>query len=187
MRFRRNLERIGEIIAYEMSQSLQFENVEIDTPLASMEVPQITDSVVLATILRAGLPMHQGMLNYFDGAESAFVTAYRKYESGDEFTVEVDYLSSPDLNDKVLVLVDPMIATGISMYKSYKSLLMRGIPKEVHVVGAIASAQGLSFLKKKMGAKVKFWMGAVDMELTAKSYIIPGLGDAGDLAYGNKE
>ncbi|MFT5245968.1 MAG: uracil phosphoribosyltransferase, partial [Gammaproteobacteria bacterium] len=121
MRFRRNLERIGEIIAYEMSQKLDFENVEIETPLASMEIPQLKDSLVLATILRAGLPLHQGLLNYFDTADSAFVTAYRKYDSADEFSVEVDYMTAPDLTNKILILADPMIASGVSLYKSYKA------------------------------------------------------------------
>jgi uracil phosphoribosyltransferase len=170
-----------------MSQKLDFENVEIETPLASMEIPQLKDSLVLATILRAGLPLHQGLLNYFDTADSAFVTAYRKYDSADEFSVEVDYMTAPDLTNKILILADPMIASGVSLYKSYKALLMRGEPKEVHVVGAIVSAQGLAYLKKKMGARVHFWVGAVDLELTAKAYIVPGLGDAGDLAFGNKE
>ncbi len=187
MRFRRNLERIGEVMAYEISQELEYTQTEIVTPLASMDVPVLKDELVLATILRAGLPLHQGLLNYFDTADSAFVTAYRKYDSADEFTVEVDYLSAPDLTEKVLIITDPMIATGSSLYKSYKALLSRGIPKKIHVVAAIASAQGISFLKKKMGSDIKIWVGAVDLELTAKAYIVPGLGDAGDLAYGNKE
>jgi len=187
MRFRRNLERIGEILAYEISTTLQYEAKTIQTPLgfATEQVP--TDQVVLATILRAGLPMHQGMLNYFDDASNAFVSAYRKYTADGEFDIHVEYISSPSLHNKVVILSDPMLATGSSLELVYKALLKKGKPKHVHIAAAIASESGIEYIKQVLkNEPITLWIGAVDEELNAKSFIVPGLGDAGDLAYGEK-
>jgi uracil phosphoribosyltransferase len=185
MRFRRNLERLGEILAYEISKKLTFKQVEVDTPLgtATTHVPE--DRLVLATILRAGLPMHQGLLNYFDTADNAFVSAYRKNHKDGTFEVHVEYVSCPDLEDSVLVMVDPMMATGASMERTMKALYEHGSPKQLHFVTAIASQYGLDYLRR-LFPDAFIWMGALDEELTAKSYIVPGLGDAGDLSYGSK-
>jgi uracil phosphoribosyltransferase len=187
MRFRRNLERVGEVLALEMSRTMEFVQQEVTTPLGVAHAHLLAEQPVLATILRAGLPLHQGLLNYFDRADSAFVSAYRKHRKGeDAFDIEVEYLSSPSLHDRVLVLCDPMLATGRSMVLVYKALLRLGKPKAVHVVAAIASAEGLDYAKLHLPAGTRFWIGAVDEEMTAQAYIVPGLGDAGDLAYGNK-
>jgi uracil phosphoribosyltransferase len=186
MRFRRNLERLGEIIAYEISKTLEYEVRDITTPLGIAPIPMIKDQPVIATILRAGLPVHQGILNYFDQAGNAFVSAYRKHHKDNSFEIKVEYMSSPDLTDKVLILCDPMLATGQSMLLAYKALLQHGKPRHIHVVGLIASVEGLSYVKSHFPENTSFWMGAVDDELTVKSYIVPGLGDAGDLAYGIK-
>jgi uracil phosphoribosyltransferase len=187
MRFRKNLERIGEVIAYEMSKCLTYEAKEVTTPLGVAQVSLVQEQPVLATILRAGLPMHQGMLNFFDRADNAFVSAYRKHRKGtDSFDIEVEYLSSPSLDDRILVLCDPMLATGQSMVLVYRALLRLGKPKALHVVSAIASSEGLEYAKLHLPAGTRFWIGAVDEEMTAQSYIVPGLGDAGDLAYGAK-
>lgn len=187
MRFRRNLERIGEVMALELSRTLDYEEQEVITPLGVAHVHLLVEQPVLATILRAGLPMHQGLLNYFDRADSAFISAYRKHRKGEEgFDVEVEYLSSPSLHDRVLVISDPMLATGQSMVLVYKALLRLGKPKSVHVAAAIASAEGLEHAKLHMPAGTRFWIGAIDEEMTAQAYIVPGLGDAGDLAYGAK-
>lgn len=186
MRFRRNLERLGEIMAYEISKELEYAVRDIITPLGIAPTPVLKDQPVIATILRAGLPVHQGMLNYFDNAENAFVSAYRKHHKDNSFEIKVEYMSSPDLNDKVLILCDPMIATGQSMFLAYKALLQRGKPKHIHVVGLIASTVGLDYVKSHFPENTSFWMGVVDEELTVKSYIVPGLGDAGDLAFGIK-
>jgi uracil phosphoribosyltransferase len=186
-RFRRNMERMGEIMAYELSKTLDYDAEDVVTPLgmASMRVPKAYP--VLATIMRAGIPLHQGLLNYFDHADSAFVSAYRKHKKGQEdFTIEVEYLSSPDLAGKVLVLADPMLATGSSMYRVYQALLAKGKPAVTHVVALIASQEGVDYIRKKMPENTAIWVGAVDDELTAQSYIVPGLGDAGDLCYGEK-
>lgn len=187
MRFRRNLERIGEILAYELSKDLSYSSEAVTTVLGETECNLISDKLVLATILRAGLPLHQGMLNYFDGAESAFVSAYRRYHKGGEFEIEVEYISSPKIEDKILVIADPMIATGASIEKVYKGILSKGIPKEIHIVAAISSAQGIAFLKSRLPATTKLWTASIDGELTAQAFIVPGLGDAGDLAYGKKK
>ena len=187
MRFRRNLERMGEIFAYEISKELQYEEKEITTPLgiAKENLPQ--NNVVMASILRAGLPLHQGLLNYFDRAENAFVSAYRKYNEDGDFDIHIEYISSPSLDDKVIILSDPMLASGGSMELAYKALLQRGTPKHVHMVAIIASQAGVDYIRNMFeGENVTLWLGAVDAELNAKSYIIPGLGDAGDLAYGGK-
>lgn len=187
MRFRRNLERLGEVIALELSRTMEYEAREVTTPLGVATVSGLREQPVLATILRAGLPMHQGMLNYFDRADSAFVSAYRKHRKGtDSFDIEVEYLSSPSLEDRIVVLCDPMLATGQSMVLVYRALLRLGKPKAIHVVSAIASSEGLEYAKLHLPAGTRFWIGAIDEEMTAQAYIVPGLGDAGDLAYGEK-
>ena len=187
LRFRRNMERIGEIFAYEISKKFDFKTEEITTPLGttSVRVPQAMP--VLATILRAGLPLHQGLLNYFDGADSAFVSAYRKHHKNeDDFRVLVEYLSCPGLEGKQLIISDPMLATGSSMVLVYEALKTKGTPAEVHIAAVLASEEGLQKVRKNLPGNTTFWIGAVDDELTAQGYIVPGLGDAGDLAYGNK-
>ena len=185
MRFRRNLERIGEILAYEISKKLNYQKVETETPLGIAETNQHTNRIVLATILRAGLPLHQGMLNYFDNAQNAFISAYRKHHKNGTFEINLQYVSCPDLTDCTLIIADPMLATGASMDIALKELKEYGKPKETHVVTAIASTIGLNYIKR-MHPKAHIWMGACDDELTAKSYIVPGLGDAGDLSFGEK-
>ncbi|MGQ0828155.1 MAG: uracil phosphoribosyltransferase [Bacteroidota bacterium] len=186
MRFRRNMERMGEIIAYEISKTLNYETREITTPLGIANVPVLKEQPVVATILRAGLPVHQGVLNYFDKAQNAFISAYRKNHKDGSFEIQLEYLSSPDLNDKILILCDPMLATGASMALSYQSLMQRGKPRHTHIVSIIASVEGINHVKKQLPSTVTIWCGAMDDELTAQSFIVPGLGDAGDLAYGNK-
>jgi uracil phosphoribosyltransferase len=187
LRFRRSMERIGEVMAYELSRTFEYRTEEVITPLGTARVDLPIEQPVLATILRAGLPLHQGMLNYFDRADSAFVSAYRKHRKGEDgFDIEVEYMSSPSLEDRVLVLTDPMLATGRSMVMVYRALLRLGRPKAVHVVSVIASAEGLEHVKSHMPAGTRIWVGAVDEEMTAQAYIVPGLGDAGDLAYGAK-
>jgi len=186
MRFRRNLERIGEILGYELSKELQFAAKNITTPLGIAKTSLIKNQPVLATILRAGLGMHQGLLNYFDQSESAYVSAYRKHTTPDEFEVFVEYMAAPRIDDKVLIISDPMLATGKSMALVYKALLKQGTPSKVIVVAAIATPEALELLNKKMPVNTTFYIGAIDGELTAQSYIVPGIGDAGDLAYGEK-
>lgn len=187
LRFRRNLERIGEVLAFEISKTLEYEEKEVVTPLGTARLHDLKSEVVISTILRAGLPMHQGVLNYFDRAENAFVSAYRKHvKNQNDFEVQVEYLSCPDLNNKVLILTDPMLATGTSMTLVYKALMTKGKPEHVHIVSAIASQEGVRFLKRHLPKNCTIWLGAVDDELTAQAYIVPGLGDAGDLAYGEK-
>jgi uracil phosphoribosyltransferase len=186
MRFRKNLERIGEVLAYEISKTFDYEDKEVTTPLGAATVAVMRKQPVIATILRAGLPLHQGVLNYFDRAENAFVSAYRRHHKDGSFDIHVEYLSSPDLNGKELILCDPMLATGSSMVLAYKALLRKGKPKHTHIVSVIASMEGIEFVKKQLPESVSIWTGAVDDELTVQSYIVPGLGDAGDLAYGNK-
>jgi uracil phosphoribosyltransferase len=187
MRFRRNLERIGEIMAYELSKGLNYKPVEIATPLGTATEQLIDDQLVLATVLRAGLPMHNGFLNLFDRAGNAFVSAFRKSHDGGDIEVEVEYISTPNLNGKVLIIIDPMLATGKSLLLAYKALLTRGTPVRTHVAAAIGSTTGLSYLQENMPSDTQFWLGALDKELNALSYIVPGLGDAGDLAFGVKE
>lgn len=186
MRFRRNLERLGEIFAYEISKELSYTEKEITTPLGISNMQVLKEQPVIATILRAGLPVHQGLLNYFDRAENAFVSAYRKHHKDNSFEIKIEYLSSPTIDDKVLIICDPMLATGQSMFLAYKAMLQRGKPRHVHVIGLIASQEGLNYVKSHFPDNTTVWLGAVDDELTAKSYIVPGLGDAGDLAYGKK-
>lgn len=186
LRFRRNIERMGEIMSYELSKSFTYEMREVVTSLGIANVSMIKEQPVIASILRAGLPLHQGVLNYFDRAENAFISAYRKHHKNGTFDIQLEYLASPDLNDKVLILCDPMLATGSSIVLTYKALLLRGKPRHTHIVTLIASAEGLAYARKNLPENVTIWCGAVDEELTAKSYIVPGLGDAGDLAYGKK-
>lgn len=187
LRFRRNMERLGEIFAYEISKKLIYEKREIISPLGVSEMKLIKEFPILATILRAGLPLHQGLLNYFDHSNSAFISAYRRHHKNGRFDIELEYTSCPDITNKVLILADPMLATGASMEITYKSLMQFGKPKHTHIVTAIASLEGINFIKRKLNMnKVSLWVGAIDDELTAQSYIVPGLGDAGDLAYGEK-
>jgi uracil phosphoribosyltransferase len=187
MRFRRNLERIGEVIAYEISKTLVYEEKEITTPLGvAIEKLPVTMPVI-CTILRAGLPFHQGMLNYFDKADSAFASAYRRHHKGGDVEIEVEYTTSPSLDGKVLIIADPMLATGLSIEKVYKQLLRKGTPAKIHVACVIASDTGVKHLRAKLPESTTFWCGAVDNELTAQAYIVPGLGDAGDLAFGRKD
>ena len=185
MRFRRNLERLGEIFAYEISQTLEYASRSIETPLGIAEAQLPAQQIVLATILRAGIPLHQVLLNYFDDADSAFVSAYRKHHKSGQFDIKVEYITCPPLDDKVLIICDPMLATGASMDLSIKALLENGQPAELHIVTAIASTSGLSYIKR-LYPKAHIWLGDQDEELTAKSYIVPGLGDAGDLCFGSK-
>ncbi len=185
MRFRRNLERLGEVMAYEISKKLKYKAKEIETPLGIAEVKLPTQPIILATILRAGLPFHQGFLNYFDDASNAFISAYRKHHKDGTFDIELGYVSCPDLKGAVVIIADPMLATGASMNITLEELRRHGEPSQVHVVTAIASRQGLNYIKKN-NPGTHIWMGALDEELTAKSYIVPGLGDAGDLAFGAK-
>ena len=187
MRFRRNLERLGEISALEISRYLHYSSKNIITPLGTAQMNLIDEPLVLATILRAGLPLHQGLLNYFDAAENCFISAYRKHTSEEEFDVEIEYMSSPGLTDKTVLLNDPMLASGRSMVLAYKALLKRGVPKKIHVVGVIASQEGVDFVKNHLPEDTTIWVGAIDKEMTKESYIVPGLGDAGDLAYGTKK
>ncbi len=187
LRFRRNLERVGEVLALELSRTLEYVDQEVTTPLGVAHTKRIAEQPVLATILRAGLPLHQGLLNYFDRADNAFVSAYRKHRKGEDgFDIEVEYLSSPSLHDRTLVICDPMLASGQSMVLVYKALLRLGKPKALHIVSAIASVEGMEYAKLHLPPGTRFWIGAIDEEMTAQAYIVPGLGDAGDLAYGTK-
>ncbi|MDE7472058.1 MAG: uracil phosphoribosyltransferase [Muribaculaceae bacterium] len=188
LRFRRNLERMGEIMAFEISRTLNYTKEQVTTPLATCECDAIADKIVLGTIFRAGLPFHQGFLSYFDNAENAFVSAYRKYKEKENFDICIEYLASPRLDGKVLILADPMLATGASMELSYRALLTKGEPSHIHVASVIASQQAIDYVKRTFPAdKTTIWVAAIDPEINAHSYIVPGLGDAGDLAYGIKE
>jgi uracil phosphoribosyltransferase len=184
MRFRRNLERLGEILAYKVSTQLSYRTQAVQTPLAQTNEMVLEDFPVLATVLRAGLPFHQGFLNYFDQASSAFVAAYR-VEATSEINVHVDYLAAPSLEGKVLLLVDPMLATGTSLALTYKAMLRFGTPRQVHLAAAIASPEGLAHIQDQV-PEAHIWLGALDDHLNEQSYIVPGLGDAGDLAFGPK-
>lgn len=187
MRFRRNLERIGEIFGYEISKTLSYKTVETETPLGIAQSRVLDTPLVLATILRAGLPVHQGLLNCFDGAQNAFVAAYRKYGKGNECDMEIEYQSCPLLEGKTLMIADAMLASGASMLMTYESLVGNGEPAHTHIVCPVASRDGVENLSKNLPHKrVTLWVGAIDEELTNHSYIVPGLGDAGDLAYGAK-
>ncbi|MDX9924961.1 MAG: uracil phosphoribosyltransferase [Ignavibacteriaceae bacterium] len=186
-RFRKNLERIGEIFAYEISKELEYEKKEITSPLGTSEMNIIKDNIVLATVLRAGLPLHQGLLNFFDQAQNAFIGSYRKYHKDNSFEIKSEYISSPSVEDKFLILSDPMLASGSSMLLAYKDLTRDADPKHLHLVTVIAAREGIEFIQDNLQeGKYTIWTGAIDQELTAKSYIVPGLGDAGDLAFGDK-
>lgn len=185
MRFRRNLERIGEIAAYEISKILPSVVKEVQTPLGIATGKMLEEQPVLATILRAGLPLHQGLLNYFDKADNAFVSAYRKHDGEGSFEISLEYLSSPEIEGRILIISDPMLATGSSLIKTIQYLREEGEPKSIHIVVAIACTVGIEYVRREIpGASI--WCGDIDDELTAKGYIVPGLGDAGDLAYGQK-
>lgn len=187
MRFRKNLQRLGEIFAYEISKVMDYQTTEVKTPLGLANVETLVQHPVLATILRAGLPLQQGLLNVFDHAENAFISAYRKYDEEGEFHIEFEYLATPSLDGKVLILSDPMLASGASMEIGYHAMLQKGDPKHIHLVAVIASKQGVEHVTKHIQAEnVTLWIGAVDPEMTPMSYIVPGLGDAGDLAFGAK-
>ncbi|HEX6426587.1 MAG TPA: uracil phosphoribosyltransferase [Niastella sp.] len=185
MRFRRNLERIGEIAAYEISRHLVYEEKEVQTPLGISQCKVLKEQPVLATILRAGLPLHQGLLNYFDKADNAFISAYRKHQLDGSFEISLDYISCPELENRVVIISDPMLATGSSLVKTIQYLRDEGHPREIHVVAAIACSVGIEYVQRSE-PQVKIWCGDIDEELTAKGYIVPGLGDAGDLAFGTK-
>lgn len=186
MRFRRNIERIGEVAAYELSKTLQFKNVDVTTPLGIAPTQLLTEQPVLATILRAGLPLHQGMLNYFDKADNAFISAYRKHHPDGSFEISLEYLSCPNLNERVLILCDPMLATGASLVETIQAIQKTYTPAQIHIVVTIASEKGIAHVEKELGADTPIWCAAIDPILNDKSYIVPGLGDAGDLAFGTK-
>ena len=186
MRFRRNLERIGEVAAYEMSKQMASQIVPTTTPLGIHQSKLLAEQPVLATILRAGLPLHQGMLNYFDKADNAFISAYRKHHQDGSFEISIEYLSCPDLNNRVVIVSDPMLATGASLVETIKAITKNQTPKELHIVVAIASKKGIETVEAALGKQIPIWCGDIDDTLNEHSYIIPGLGDAGDLAYGTK-
>ena len=188
LRFRRNLERIGEIMAYEMSKRMRYRTEDVRTPLATAQCQVLDEEVVLATIFRAGIPFHKGFLDYFDHAQNAFVSAYRKYREKENFDVFIEYIASPKITGKTLVIADPILATGSSMELSYRALLTKGEPAHIHVASIIASQAAIDYIKSTFPEdKTTIWVGAVDAEINSHSYIVPGLGDAGDLAYGIKE
>ncbi len=186
MRFRRNLERIGEAIAYEISKTLPWVDKEIQTPLGIHTSKVLADQPVLAPILRAGLPLHQGLLNYFDRADNAFISAYRKHHRDGSFEINLEYFSSASIENKVLIVCDPMLATGASLAATLQTLKNNGNPSQIHIVSAIAASVGIEYVIREFGEKLYIWCGDIDDELTAKGYIVPGLGDAGDLAFGPK-
>ncbi|MBL4593946.1 MAG: uracil phosphoribosyltransferase [Flavobacteriales bacterium] len=186
MRFRRNCERMGEIFAYEISKTFNYSKKSVTTPLGVSEIALMDEKPVLATILRAGLTLHNGLLNYFDSADNAFVSAFRAHKADGSFEIETEYLASPSVEGRTVILSDPMLASGASVALTYESLLEKGTPKKLHIVILIASVQGIEYIKKTIPGNATLWVGAIDNELSAESYIIPGLGDAGDLAYGTK-
>lgn len=188
LRFRRNIERIGEIMAYEISKSFRYQTKEVQTPLGIAPVSVPVNELVISTILRAGVPFHQGFLSYFDDAENAFVSAYRKYKDTLKFDIHIEYIASPRIDDKTLIITDPMLATGGSMELTYQAMLTKGHPAEIHVASVIASQQAVDYIAGKFPEdKTTIWCAAIDPEIDSHSYIVPGLGDAGDLAYGEKE
>jgi uracil phosphoribosyltransferase len=187
MRFRKNLERISELFAFEISKQLEYTTAQTTTPLGVADTKKLKDQPVVASILRAGIPMHQGMLNVFDKAENAFVSAHRKHHKNNSFEIVVESVAAPDLNGKTLLLCDPMLASGGSVVSVYKHLLAKGQPKHIHLVHILASTEGVNYVKAHFpSTNYTLWIGAIDEELTAQAYIVPGLGDAGDLAFGNK-
>ncbi|MEY4875067.1 MAG: hypothetical protein RL708_216 [Bacteroidota bacterium] len=185
MRFRRNLERLGEIMAYEISKTMEFEIQKIQTPLAIAECPVLKEQPVLANILRAAVPMYQGLLNYFDKADNAFISAYRKHHADGSFEIDLQYTACPSLQNRILIVCDPMLATGASIVATIKKLEAMGTPKHIHIVSAIASQDGVDFVVKNL-ANITLWIATIDPILNADKYIVPGLGDAGDLAFGEK-
>jgi uracil phosphoribosyltransferase len=187
MRFRRNLERLGEIFAYEISKTLTYEIKDVVTPLGIANVPVLVEYPVLGAILRAGLPFHQGFLNFFDNSENAFVSAFRRHHKDGSFSINIEYVSVTEIENKVVILCDPMLASGSSMVLAYKELVSHGKPSHTHIVAAVSNVEGIEYVKKNISKQdITLWVGAVDDEMTAQSYIVPGLGDAGDLAYGKK-
>ena len=186
MRFRRNIERIGEVAAYELSKTLRFKTVDVTTPLGIASTSLLEEQPVLGTILRAGLPLHQGLLNYFDKADNAFISAYRKHHPDGSFEISLEYLSCPDLNNRILILCDPMLATGASIVETIQAIQKTYTPAQIHIVVTIASQKGIEHVEKELGAAIPIWCAAIDPILNDKSYIVPGLGDAGDLAFGTK-
>lgn len=188
MRFRRNLERIGEVMAYEISKSFEYDDEEVTTPLGIKQIRTMHEQPVIATILRAGLPFHNGMLSMFDQADSAFIAAYRKYDKNEEDSeIRVEYFSSPDIEDRVLIVCDPLLATGESIVKTLNGLMEDMMPKEIHIAVAVASQDGLDYVERTMSRlPITIWVGSIDEELTARAYVVPGIGDVGDLAYGEK-
>ena len=186
MRFRRNLERIGEIISYEVSKTLHYEAAEINTPLGIKSTEVLKDNIVICSILRAGIPLHRGILNYFDWVENSFISAYRYHTSDSEFEIIVEYLARPDLDRKVLLLADPMLASGHSMVATLEALAKVGLPKEIHLISVVASQEGIDYVSRHFPPETRLWVGDIDAELNDYAYIVPGLGDAGDLAFGKK-
>ena len=187
MRFRRNIERIGEVMAYELSKDLQYKSIDIHTPLGIKKTSEIEDQLVLCSILRAGLPLHLGFLNYFDSAENGFVSAYRHHPNNDDyFDILVEYQAVPNIENKTLLLIDPMLATGQSMVAVFNKLMQKGLPKEIHIAVIIAAPEGIAYLEAHLPDSCHLWVATLDEKLNEKKYIVPGLGDAGDLAYGNK-
>ena len=180
MRFRRNCERMGEIFAYEISKTFNYQAKTITTPLGTANINLANEQPVLSTILRAGLTLHQGLLNYFDNADNALVSAYRKHENDGSFIIKAEYMASPSIENRIVILSDPMLASGASMVEIYKLLLQKGTPKKLHIVALIASKEGIEYVKRNLPENITLWVGAIDDELTAESYIVPGLGDAGD-------
>ena len=187
MRFRRNLERIGEVMAYEISKNFEYDDEEVATPLGIKQIRTMHEQPVIATILRAGLPFHNGMLSMLDQADSAFIAAYRKYDKNEDSEIRVEYYSSPDIEDRILILCDPLLATGESIVKTLNGLMEDMMPKEIHIAVAVASQEGLDYVERTMSRlPVTIWVGSIDEELTARAYVVPGIGDVGDLAYGEK-
>lgn len=187
MRFRRNIERIGEILSYEMSKHLDYESQNIQTPLGESQINLIENDIIICSVLRAGLPLHNGVLNYFDKAENAFISAYRHHkDDSDAFEIIVEYIACPSLENKTLILVDPMLASGQSLVLTHEALKPFGTPKQIHLVCAIGSQEGITYINNKFPGNTHLWIGAVDEQLNDKGYIVPGLGDAGDLAFGSK-
>ena len=187
MRFRRNLERVGQVMAYEISKSFEYDDEEVTTPLGVKEIRTMHEQPVIATILRAGLPFHNGMLSMFDQADSAFIAAYRKYDKNEDSEIRVEYYSPPDIEERILILCDPLLATGESIVKTLNGLMEDMMPKEIHIAVAVASQDGLDYVERTMSRlPVTIWVGSIDEELTARAYVVPGIGDVGDLAYGEK-
>jgi len=187
LRFRRNIERIGEVLGYELSKTLSYKAAEVATPLGIKSIGKVTNDIVLCSILRAGLPLHQGLLNYFDAAENAFISAYRHHPNKEAtFEIVVEYFASPAVENKTLLLADPMLATGQSLVAVYEAIKKQGTPKEIHLIVVIASKEGIDFIKDHFPENTHLWIAAIDNDLNEKGYIIPGLGDAGDLAFGAK-